>query len=244
MAMLLFATAMTVGLASCDRNDDSSDGGNSTATDPTGTNVNPISCGETRGEWVDLGLSVQWYSVNIGASSPEVFGCYFAWGETSAKDVYDCSTYSLCNGSWRSLTKYCTMSYNGTVDNLRVLEPSDDVATVVLGSGARTPTSGEWNELYHNTTMQEERVNGIDGIRYTGTNGNSIFLPYAGYRDGSELLHAGQGEDMTNWDYYWTSQINYSYPDNAYRYASWCNHYDMDYIKRSYGLPVRAVRDN
>ena len=68
-------------------------------------------------EYVDLGLSVKWATCNVGASSPEEYGDYFAWGEVEPKEVYDWNTYKWCNGSEYSLTKYCTNSSYGTVDN-------------------------------------------------------------------------------------------------------------------------------
>lgn len=93
-------------------------------------------------EYIDLGLpsGTLWATMNIGASSPEDYGDYFAWGETAPKDVYDWSTYKWCNGSSNTLTKYCfNSSYgnNGFVDNLTELDPEDDAATVNWGQDWR-----------------------------------------------------------------------------------------------------------
>ena len=89
-------------------------------------------------EWVDLGLpsGTLWATCNVGASSPEGYGDYFAWGETEPKDYYDWSTYKWCNGNEVTLTKYCTDSffgYNGFTDGKTELDPEDDAAYVNWG---------------------------------------------------------------------------------------------------------------
>ncbi len=84
-------------------------------------------------EPVDLGLSVLWASWNVGAECPEDYGNYYAWGEIEEKCIYDWSTYKWCNGSDKSMTKYCTNSSYGTVDGKTILEPEDDVAHVLWG---------------------------------------------------------------------------------------------------------------
>ena len=91
-------------------------------------------------EWVDLGLpsGTLWATCNVGASKPEEYGDYFAWGETEPKDEYCWSTYLHCKGDYNSLTKYCHQydyGYNGFTDNLTELEPADDAATANWGSG-------------------------------------------------------------------------------------------------------------
>ncbi len=82
-------------------------------------------------EAVDLGLSVKWATCNVGATKPEEYGGYYAWGETEEKSYYDWSTYKWCNGSSTSMTKYCTTSSYGTVDNKTVLDPADDLISSV-----------------------------------------------------------------------------------------------------------------
>ena len=93
-------------------------------------------------EYVDLGLSVKWATFNVGATKPEGYGDYFAWGETEPKDVYDWSTYKWCNGSSTTLKKYNVDSNRGTVDNKFFLESVDDVATVRWGGDWRTKQIG------------------------------------------------------------------------------------------------------
>ena len=107
--------------------------------------------------YVDLGLpsGLLWATCNVGADNPEDYGDYFAWGETQPKDTYNWSTYQYCNGSYNTLTKYCSNSsfgYNGFTDDLTTLLPEDDAATANWGSHWRMPTEEEWQELYRNTT--------------------------------------------------------------------------------------------
>lgn len=133
---------------------------------------------------VDLGLSVKWATRNVGASSPEGYGNYYAWGETSPKSNYDWSTYRWGN-SETNLTKYNTDSSYGRVDHKTVLDLPDDAAHVVLGGKWRMPTDAEWLELLDNCTWTWTTQNGIKGYRVTsnksGYTNKSIFLPAAGY---------------------------------------------------------------
>ncbi len=150
-------------------------------------------------EWVDLGLpsGLLWAKCNLGATKPEEYGDYYAWGETDTKEVYFWETYRYCTAvdeeGWiKTLSKYNTRSEYGTPDHLTTLQPSDDVATQKLGNGARMPTETEWRELIANTTSEWTTENGVYGRRLTASNGKSLFFPAAGYRDGSELHLAGK----------------------------------------------------
>ena len=134
---------------------------------------------------IDLGLSVKWASCNVGADSPEDYGGYYAWGETVEKSEYSWSTYKWCHRSHDSQTKYCTnsdYSYWGRVDNKRVLESADDVAHSKWGGSWRMPTLDEIKELRSQCSWSWTSVKGVNGYRVTGPNGNSIFLPAAGWR--------------------------------------------------------------
>lgn len=142
-------------------------------------------------EAIDLGLSVKWASCNVGASSPEESGGYYAWGEIEEKTNYDWSTYKWCKGSYDSLTKYCTNRYYGTVDNKATLDPEDDVAHVKWGGDWRMPTLNEIKELCEKCSWQWTEVNSVSGHKVTGPNGNSIFLPAAGYLNGTEVKSYG-----------------------------------------------------
>ncbi|MDY4512770.1 MAG: hypothetical protein SPE10_04900, partial [Paludibacteraceae bacterium] len=111
-------------------------------------------------EYVDLGLSVKWATCNVGASKPEEYGNYYAWGETTTKSTYNWSTYKWCNGSKTTLTKYNTSSSYGTVDNKTVLELADDAARANWGGAWRMPTDAEWTELRENCTWTWITKNG------------------------------------------------------------------------------------
>jgi len=192
-------------------------------------------------EYVDLGLpsGLLWATCNVGADNPEDYGDYFAWGETQPKDIYNWSTYQYCMGSYNTMTKYCNNSsygYNGFTDNLTTLLPEDDAATANWGSDWRMPTKEEFQELYNNTTVTWIQQNGVNGRLFTATNGNSLFLPAAGYRDYSNLCYAG------SYGYYWSSSLNTDNPGDAWNLYFNSGHYRMSNGSRYYGQSVRPVR--
>ena len=190
-------------------------------------------------DWVDLGLpsGLLWATRNVGATSPEDYGDYFAWGETTPKSYYDWSTYIYSNGADDQLTKYCSNSdygYNGFTDNLTILQPGDDAATA--NYGGRTPTKVEWQELLDNTTATWTTQNGVNGRLFTGTNGNSIFLPAAGCRWDSNIHGGGY------YGYYWSSSLYPGLPFYAWEIGFGSGSQYLDAINRMCGQPVRAVR--
>ena len=148
-----------------------------------------VAIGGTVGEVVDLGLSVKWASQNLGAASQEDFGKYFVFGETAPKDNYTWDTYKW--GTAETLTKYQLSSVDNSVQNGRVLELDDDAARVNWGGKWRTPTQREILELIKNTTWKWKSVNGVNGHEIVGPNGNSIFIPAAGYQNGTETYNVG-----------------------------------------------------
>ena len=180
--------------------------------------------------YVDLGLpsGLLWATCNVGADTPEAYGDYFAWGETTPKSTYNWSTYQYHNGS--GLTKY-----TGS-DGLTTLEPSDDAATANWGDGWRMPTKAEFQELYNNTTMTWTQQNGVNGRLFTAANGNSLFLPAAGYRYGSSLDDAG---DL---GHFWSSSLGTGLPYSARSFYFSSDDYDMGNGDRYVGHSVRAVR--
>ena len=193
-------------------------------------------------DWVDLGLpsGLLWATRNVGATSPEDYGDYFAWGETqSNKQFYDGFSYIYMERGDHGflLTKYCNdplFGYNGFTDNLTILQPGDDAATANFGG--RTPTKEEWEELMNNTTATWTTQNGVNGLLFTAINGNSLFLPAAGYHYGNSPDFYGRR------GHYWSSSL---YTDSPY-YA-WRFHFKSDYQmvqeeSRYFGFPVRAVR--
>ena len=190
-------------------------------------------------ECVDLGLSVKWATCNVGASSPEEYGDYYAWGETEMrlKGNYRWKDYKWGKGSWNNMTKYCNDSKFGAVDDKTVLDSEDDVAHVRWGGNWRMPTRDEQDELRENCIWEWTNLNGKNGRKVTSKkNGNFIFLPAAGYRYSSSLRSAGSD------GYYWSSSLYTSYPCNAYYVNFNSSDVFRDYIySRIYGLSVRPV---
>ena len=187
-------------------------------------------------EYVDLGLSVKWATCNVGATKPEEYGDYFAWGETQPKNTYDWSTYKWCNGSYNTLTKYNNSSSYGTVDNKTVLDLSDDAARANWGGSWRMPTKAEQDELREQCTWTWTTQNGVNGYKVTSKkNGNSIFLPAAGYRSGSSLNNAG------GYGYYWSSSLYTDSPYGAYDLYFNSDSVDWSGSSRYYGQSVRPV---
>ena len=187
-------------------------------------------------EYVDLGLTVKWATCNVGATKPEEYGDYFAWGETQPKSNYDWSTYKWCNGSYDTQTKYNTNSSYGTVDNKTTLDLSDDAARANWGGSWRMPTDAELTELREQCTWTWTTLNGVNGYKVISKkNGKSIFLPVAGYRDGSSLYKAG------NYGYYWSSSLNTDYPYDAWYVRFNSDHVDRYSHSRYCGFSVRPV---
>ena len=213
------------------------------------TNKNGTACGdvvvfktlilEDNHQYVDLGLpsGTLWATCDVGANNPEDIGHFFAWGETSTKDIYNWETYKYCNGSQTTMTKYCTNSsygYNGFTDTLTIIQPEDDAARVYWGANWRMPTKTEWEELYQNTTQQWTYQNGVFGRLYTSSNGSSIFLRASGWYD--DIYH-----DYTYDVYRWSSSLNYD------SYNAWSiGYYTVDTALstdwRYRGFPIRPVR--
>ena len=173
-------------------------------------------------EWVDLGLpsGLKWATCNVGASCPEEYGDYFAWGETSTKSNYD---YDNCASMYKSW---------GDIGG----NSSRDAATANWGGSWRMPTKAEFEELKDNCTWTWTTQNGKNGYKVTGKNGQSIFLPAAGSRDGDTLCRDGEG------GYYWSSTpADSDYACDLYfleggQAMNWCLFY--------YGLSVRPVLEN
>lgn len=141
-------------------------------------------------EMVDLGLSVKWASCNLGASRPDQFGGYYAWGEVEIKPFYEAGTYKWYKGPFNDagmiddysnyIKKYNDRDYSGIVDNKYRLELIDDAANVHLGRGWHIPTADNWQELIEKCEWEQSKHNGVSGWDVTGPNGNSIFIPAAG----------------------------------------------------------------
>ena len=195
---------------------------------------------------VDLGLpsGLKWASCNVGATTPEGYGYYFAWGETDSKKDYSWATYKYANvGEFYhyKFTKYCTDASsgdNGFIDNKTVLEPEDDAATANWGDVWRMPTDAEWTELREQCTWTYTTLNGVYGYQVASkTNGNSIFLPVAGFRNGTSLYLQGTR------GYYSSSSLLENYSDNVWIVTF--NHEEVyrHSNNRNNGLSVRPVQD-
>ena len=179
-------------------------------------------------EYVDLGLSVKWATMNIGADSPEEYGSYFAWGETSEKKVYNWSTYKYGTSATHQ-TKY------NEADGKVVLDPIDDVARANWGGTWRMPTYDEMMELKEKCFWSWTTLNGVRGRKVTGPSGNSIFLPAAGYYHDNELTYA------RNTGGYWTSSISTSNSTLGWNLYFYPNTIYMSSCNRCDGWSVRAV---
>ena len=176
---------------------------------------------------IDLGLpsGTKWACCNVGASKPEDYGGYYAWGETSEKSVYNWDTYAY-GSSWDNC-QYIGSDITGT---------SYDVACVCMGAPWRMPSHEQQVELVDNCTRQWTQQNGVNGILVTGPSGGQVFLPAAGYRWNDYLYYAG------SFGYYWSSL---PIPGNGYAcrlYFDSGNWNWGDYGYRYYGQSVRAVR--
>ena len=178
---------------------------------------------EEDGLWVDLGLSVLWASHNVGANKPEEYGDYFAWGEIKPKEEYtmkNCLTYEREWSDFSGDARY-------------------DAATANWGAGSRMPTKAELEELIDNTTTLWTTRNGIKGRLVTSKkNGKSIFLPAAGYRNGTSLYYARES------GYYLSSTPLW---DRGYKLAYYLRFYCDGFVwywdSRNYGHSVRPVRE-
>ena len=195
---------------------------------------------------LDLPSGKKWASHNLGASVPTDKGNYYAWGETSTKDLYNWSTYKYCNGDYQRLTKYTTeetYSATGIPDNFVNLQPVDDAATANMGDNWRTSTRQEWQELIDNTTHEEVIINEVRGIKISSKidmNSNKKFIfvvYYPGAIDGTQFNDYGSR--------YWTATVNAGFLANQYAYVIVPgisgSFYTTSHSNRCSGHVVRAI---
>ena len=180
---------------------------------------------------IDLGLpsGIKWASCNVGATKPEESGCYYAWGETDEKESYFWENYTHCRGDW------CNCKFIG----LKIAGTDYDAAHIVMGEKWEMPKIEQFKELNEKCDFEWTSLNGVNGGRFTGPNGNSIFLPFVGCRNGRSL-------NGTMWGFYWSGSIAYGRHD----YYGAMFHFGKEGVllkeddKRLYryiGCPVRAV---
>ncbi|MBO6026373.1 MAG: hypothetical protein J6P73_03925 [Bacteroidales bacterium] len=180
-----------------------------------------------------------WATCNVGANTPEEYGDYFAWGETITKDYYVDRTYKhfVRTGSNNfKLTKYCcNIAYGsfGYIDSLMVLQSEDDAATTNWGIGWCMPTIDQWSELHQTVLGTWTSQNGVEGLLFTANNGNSLFLPAAGYW--GEKYQGG-------WGWYWSSSLNAKDSRRAGCLTINAGDCRETSVWRVYGHSVRPVR--
>ena len=222
--------------AACEPQNGPANGQNGNNGQPGNNDQNPS--GDTNHDYIDLGLSVKWATCNVGATKPEEYGNYYAWGETETKSKYSEDTYKWSNDGCYTFTKYNTSSSYGTVDNKTVLDPEDDAARANWGGAWRMPTDAEWTELRTKCTWtwtDDYNGTGVKGrIVTSNINGNSIFLPAAGYRSDGDLYGAGIGS-------YWSSSLDGYYPFRAYYVQFYSDYVGWSAISRYCGQSVRPV---
>ena len=181
-------------------------------------------------QYVDLGLpsGIKWATCNVGATKPEEYGDYFAWGEIKPKTAYSWSTYFDTIDEGSTFTKYTTAGKT-------MLDLEDDAARTNWEGAWCMPTNEEWTELRNNCTWTWKTLNGINGFEVKGSNGNAIFLPAAGYHYLDDLHNAG------NYGDYWSSSLRSDDPGSA-----WNVFFGSDYVSggndyRCFGRSIRPV---
>ena len=190
-------------------------------------------------QFVDLGLpsGLKWAKCNVGAKKETDYGYYFQWGDivNKRKSNRGWKRYKHCKGTKETMTKYCRYLLHGTVTDKSILDPEDDAATQIMGGDWRMPTIAEFGELLYNTTKEWIQVNGVNGYKFTASNGNYIFIPAAGaYLNGSV-------DNVGNYGDVWSSSLNTSHPCNAWGLHFSADKCNIDYNARNYSLPVRGV---
>ena len=191
-------------------------------------------------EWVDLGLpsGLKWAAWNVGATKPEEYGLYFAWGETQGyTGITDEKGFYWEDYKWSSDAESTAMTKYNATDGLTTLEAVDDAATAT-DSSCRMPTKEDMEELKANTTSAWTQVNGVNGVSLTSkVNGNSIFLPAAGYCSGYMHIEANK------YGVYFSSSLHDEYLYSSFTIYFNSRGYGVGDSHRYEGYPVRAVKE-
>ena len=189
----------------------------------TGCKKDENNGGNAKPECVDLGLpsGTKWATFNVGATAPHEYGNYYAWGETTTKMEY---------------VKENSVTYGQPMGDISG-NPTYDVARANWGSTWRMPTEEEMEELVNNCIWTWTTQNGVNGMKVTGRNGNSIFLPAAGVFDGSSRYDVGELGT------YWSSTPKEGRDDCTYNLCFDSGDRDVSWVSRDYGPTVRPVSD-
>ncbi len=219
------------------------------AADGSGVKATCLVCIVEDDVYVDLGLpsGTLWATCNIGATTPEDYGDYFAWGETEGyndgKTNFSFDTYKWCKGSNTTMTKYCndtSYGYEGFTDEKTELDLEDDAAYVNWGPAWRIPSYEQLEELINSnyTDIEWTTLNGVVGHFITSKiNGKSIFMPAAGYRSVSSLNNRGEG-------HYWSRSLFTREPTRAHSITLFNPGFYKAGTSRFQGLSVRPVRSS
>ena len=189
-------------------------------------------------QYVDLGLTsgLCWATQNIGATEPQEEGTHFAWGEVEPKEDYSYNTYKWANLLKNNeYIKYVTDDWYGLIDFRTTLEPDDDAANVALEGKWHIPTQADVEELLRECTTEFGSYYGVNGYFVTGPNGNAIFLPAVGIKDGTGYEASTRGGD------YWTSSLYENNQGYAVTLSFSLTYIDIDDMKRTKGLAIRPV---
>lgn len=193
--------------------------------------------------YINLGLpsGTLWAKMNVGASSPEDYGDYFAWGETQGykegKTSFSWNNYKWCDGTDNSINKYCTNSSYGIVDNKTELEKYDDAAYVSWGEEWHIPTYKQFDELRTQCNWRWSSLNGVKGYYLLSKyNDYWLFLPAAGLWGKTSISHVGE------FGHYWSQMLYNDIPTNAWSLQFSDDNTNMMYVSRFGGLSIRPVR--
>lgn len=224
------------------------------ATNSKGTTKSEIKAVTTKSarekKAVDLGLSVKWADMNLGARAPEDFGFYYFWGDTQGHSGDIADGFNFLYGEYKyfpdkatgpnkfGITKYCNIEeygLDGFTDTLESLEDSDDAAIAEWGGNWRMPGKAEWKELVDNCTWKKVNHEGLNGYEVKGSNGNSIFLPFSGSRSDIRFMAAG------TFGYYWSSTLCVELCTDGECIAIGSTSVSLQNERRDRGFTIRAV---
>lgn len=207
-------------------------------TSNTSNNTTPTTGTLNGHDWVDLDLSVKWATCNVGANSPSDYGDYFAWGEISTKKSYTYRDCYDCIDSFNWNRKSAWRTYNSSGRNMIKEKSGHDAAQENWGGSWRMPSDEEIDELCKYCTWKWTSQNGHKGYLVTGQNGNSIFLPAAGFCYYSDV------DRKESEGYYWSNTLGLN--ENSFIARSLIikeSKFELSGASRAYGCSIRPVTE-